>query len=290
MLRCCMGCRGRMLPSATYMPHPRCAACDRHRDCAGTLYPRRPCLCAAFVGTANSKACPRSLFQVKTESACRSLAAIADKLYGGSVNFSSVPPGCFWLNVGGGVYLNIHATGDAHPNAQQLCAGAPAPVSQAQTRRRTPVPAPCSGACQQERGCDCRVQRDGAHAEPSRRYGRCMAHNPHGLPHAHRLSHAQGSGAWELCAAFAIGGTNGDSCPQNYSRLKTEEACASLGAIAGVSTYAGSDEYSYYPIGCFRHTVSGNFYWNTHGSGANNSFAQPLCAGAPASHAPCVPL
>ncbi len=127
----------------------------------------------------------------------------------------------------------------------------------------------------------CRVQRDGAHAQPSRRYGRCMAHGPHGLPHAHRLPHAQGIGAWELCAAFAIGGTNSDNCAQNYSRLKTEEACASLGAIAGVSTYAGSDEYSYYPVGCFRHTISGKFYWNTHDRGANNSFAQPLCAGAP---------
>jgi hypothetical protein len=75
-------------------------------------------------------------------------------------------------------------------------------------------------------------------------------------------------------------------------RLKTEAACESLAAIAGASLgsnagadmYAGSDEYSYYPAGCFRHTVSGKFYWNTHGSGANNSFAQPLCAGPPALH------
>ena len=89
----------------------------------------------------------------------------------------------------------------------------------------------------------------------------------------------------ELRAAFAIGGTNSDNCPQNYSRLETEEACASLAAISGANMYAGSEEYTYYPAGCFRHTVSGNFYWNTHTVGKNNSFAQPLCAGAPhASH------
>jgi hypothetical protein len=87
--------------------------------------------------------------------------------------------------------------------------------------------------------------------------------------------------AWELRAAFAIGGTDSESCPQNYSRLKTEAACASLAAIAGASMYAGSDEYyAYYPAGCFRHTISGKFYWNPHDRGANNSFAQPLCAGA----------
>jgi hypothetical protein len=47
---------------------------------------------------------------------------------------------------------------------------------------------------------------------------------------------------------------------------------------------ANSQAYKYYPAGCFRHTVSGKFYWNTHGSGASSSFAQPLCAGAPATH------
>ncbi len=95
----------------------------------------------------------------------------------------------------------------------------------------------------------------------------------------------------EFRAAFAIGGKNGDGCPQSYSRLKTEAACHNLAAIAGANLYAGSEEYSYYPAGCFRHTVNGNFYWNTHADGANNSFAQPLCAGAPpartARHARC---
>jgi hypothetical protein len=95
----------------------------------------------------------------------------------------------------------------------------------------------------------------------------------------------------EFRAAFAIGGANSDGCPENYSLLETEAACESLAAIAGASLadiaganmymYAGSEEASYYPAGCFRHTVSGKFYWNTHESGANNSFAQPVCAGAP---------
>jgi hypothetical protein len=53
------------------------------------------------------------------------LAAIGDKPYGGSVNVKSFPPGCFWLKIGGGVYLNAHSTGAVHPNAWQLCAGAP---------------------------------------------------------------------------------------------------------------------------------------------------------------------
>ena len=81
-------------------------------------------------------------------------------------------------------------------------------------------------------------------------------------------------------AAFEIGSTNSNDCPQNYSRLGAEAACKSLAAIAG-GTYDRSDNYSYYPAGCFRHTVSRKLYWNTHGSGASNLFVQPLCAGAP---------
>jgi hypothetical protein len=95
--------------------------------------------------------------------------------------------------------------------------------------------------------------------------------------------------AWwcpECRAAFEIGGTNSNDCPQSYSRLETEAACKSLAAIAGVSMDANSQAYKYYPAGCFWHTVNGKFYWNTHGSGASSSFAQPLCAGAPARPAP----
>ena len=83
----------------------------------------------------NSKFCPQSYSQVTTDAACKSLAAIGGKAYVGSVNIASFPPGCFWLNVGGGVYLNTHATGGPNPNARQLCAGgAPASPSNAQPR------------------------------------------------------------------------------------------------------------------------------------------------------------
>ena len=90
----------------------------------------------------------------------------------------------------------------------------------------------------------------------------------------------------ECHAAFQIGGTNSNGCPANYSRLETEAACKSLAAIAS-GTYETRGDYKYYPAGCFWHTVSRKFYLNTHGSGASSSFAQPLCAGAPAppSHA-----
>ncbi len=79
--------------------------------------------------------CPHGYSEVTTEAACQSLAAIGGKPYAGSVNLETFPPGCFWLTVGGVVYWNTHATGAAHPNAQQLCAGgAPAPPSHAQPR------------------------------------------------------------------------------------------------------------------------------------------------------------
>jgi hypothetical protein len=88
---------------------------------------------AAFVGTTNSKTCPVSYSQVTSEAACKSLAAIGDKLYGGSVNFAFLPLGCFWFTVGGGdgVYLNTHANGRKHANTQLLCAGALAPPTHA---------------------------------------------------------------------------------------------------------------------------------------------------------------
>ena len=91
--------------------------------------------CAAFDGKLSSKACPQGFAPVTTEAACQSLAAIGGKSYVGSVNVSSLPSGCFWLNVGGGVYWNTHAEGGPNPNAQKLCAGgAPSPPSHAQAR------------------------------------------------------------------------------------------------------------------------------------------------------------
>jgi hypothetical protein len=105
-----------------------------HRAAISTANPR-PALCAAFVGTLNSMVCPHGYSEVTTDAACQSLAAIGGKPYSGRVNLETFPPGCLWLNVGGGVYLNTHATGAAYPNAQQLCAGgAPATPSHAQPR------------------------------------------------------------------------------------------------------------------------------------------------------------
>ncbi len=83
-----------------------------------------PPFCAAFDGKLSSEACPQGFAPVTTEAACRSLAAIGGKPYVGRVSVATLPPGCFWLIVGGGVYLNTHATGAAHANAQPLCAGA----------------------------------------------------------------------------------------------------------------------------------------------------------------------
>jgi hypothetical protein len=299
-----MVCRVRMVAAhglpVHARPHLRCASL---RVIVGIAHWCRIVLsqggapCAVFVGTANSQACRRGYSQVTTEAACKSLALIGGKWYGGTVNLTSVPPGCFWFNLGDVVFLNTNPAGNRQLNAQQLCAGAPhahtAAIARTDTHARTPVPAPCSGACRQAGGCDCRARSEGAHAQPSRRYGRC--NGPHELPRA--LRHAKYSRTWcvEFRAAFAIGGANSDGCPQNYSPIETEAACASLADIAGASLadigganiymYAGSEEFSYYPAGCFRHTVSGKFYWNTHESGANNSFAQPLCAGAPHARA-----
>jgi hypothetical protein len=98
----------------------RDSASCRHVHCQ-----RRPAFCAAFAGTFDSRTCPQGYSQVTTDAACKSLAAIGGKPYGGSVNAATLPPGCFWLTVGGGVYLNTHSTGAAHANALPLCAGAP---------------------------------------------------------------------------------------------------------------------------------------------------------------------
>ena len=96
-------------------------------------------VCAAFAtGNTNSKECPPSYYRVKTDAECKSLAAIGSKLYGGSVNLTSLPSGCFWLTVGGGVFLNTNAKGVAHANAQLLCAGAPPARTDRRIHRHAP--------------------------------------------------------------------------------------------------------------------------------------------------------
>ena len=164
---------------------------------------RLPCahLCAVFVGTFNSKTCPQSYSSVQTDVACKSLAAIGSKSYGGSVNVTTLPPGCLWLTVDAGaaidgavgVYLNTHSIGAAHIKAQQLCVrGTAAPPSLAQPRapgvqaRRPAHSTPhthnhatCDGCGllrrqlrRPECDCGCRAECDGASAQPSRWYGR----------------------------------------------------------------------------------------------------------------------
>jgi hypothetical protein len=83
-------------------------------------------------------------------------------------------------------------------------------------------------------------------------------------------------------AAFALGSTSGSNCPASatsYSLLDTTAACESAATIAN-RTYGGTGTYSSYPTGCYWHTVTGSFYFNTD-EGIANYFAQPLCAGAP---------
>ncbi len=283
----------------------------RRRDsasCRLCSQPRGGPRCAAFDGKLSSKACPQGFAPVTTKAACQSLAAIGGKPYAGSVNLASFPPGCFWLTVGGGVYLNTHSDGNANPNAQPLCAGARR-RAQPRITMREPSPRthePCDGACRRAVASALRIVVVTnplllfavTNLPPCvRLQGRVRRRQGSALPavwpgHLRRAACicATCHAAWlcpECLAAFQIGGTNTNSCPANYSRLETEAACKSLAAIAG-ATYERSDNYSYYPAGCFWHTVSRKLYWNTHGSGASSSFAQPLCAGAPATP-PCTP-
>ncbi len=84
-----------------------------------------------------------------------------------------------------------------------------------------------------------------------------------------------------IFAAFASSSASRNVCPAGFLRLGTADACASAAAVAGEAYYeAYSGTYSYYPAGCFWHTASGGFYYNTHPTGAANFYAQPLCAGA----------
>ena len=85
------------------------------------------------------------------------------------------------------------------------------------------------------------------------------------------------------CAAFALGTNGGTACPASYARLGTADACKSA-ADAASKTYGGNVAYSFYPYGCYWHTVSGSVYYNSNASGAANFYAQPLCAGAALTH------
>jgi hypothetical protein len=83
------------------------------------------------------------------------------------------------------------------------------------------------------------------------------------------------------CAAFALGSPSGTACPASYALLDTADACKSASDAAN-GTYSGSVAYSYYPYGCYWHTIAGSIFYNSNTAGAANAFSQPLCAGATA--------
>ena len=85
------------------------------------------------------------------------------------------------------------------------------------------------------------------------------------------------------CAAFALGANGGKRCPATYGLLITADACKSA-ADAASKTYGGTLAYSFYPSGCYWHTINGSVYYNSNASGAANFYAQPLCAGAASTH------
>jgi hypothetical protein len=85
------------------------------------------------------------------------------------------------------------------------------------------------------------------------------------------------------CAAFALGTNGGKRCPATYGLLITADACKSA-ADAASKTYAGTVAYSFYPSGCYWHTINGSVYYNSNVAGAANFYAQPLCAGAALTH------
>jgi hypothetical protein len=62
----------------------------------------------------------------------------------------------------------------------------------------------------------------------------------------------------------------------SYERDKTAATSCAMDCAGGL----GSVAYSYYPYGCFWHTITGSVYYNSNPAGAGNRFAQPLCAGA----------
>jgi hypothetical protein len=84
------------------------------------------------MGGASSTACPAGHFPVNTAGACASAAEVANRMYGGRVEYSYYPAGCFWHTVTGTIYLNTYpfkdATGAANYYAQPVCAGAARPA------------------------------------------------------------------------------------------------------------------------------------------------------------------
>ena len=80
-------------------------------------------------------------------------------------------------------------------------------------------------------------------------------------------------------AAFALGDASATNCSVNRVKVTGAAACQSASAFAE-GLYADSVTASYMPGGCYWHTLSGGFYYNTHPTGGGNVFARPVCAGA----------
>jgi hypothetical protein len=86
------------------------------------------------------------------------------------------------------------------------------------------------------------------------------------------------------CAAFALGRSSEAACPASYFPLSSGDACKSAAGAAN-RTYGGSGIYSYYPAGCYWHTITGSVYYNSNATGVADVYAKPLCAGAHSIHA-----
>ncbi len=78
--------------------------------------------------------------------------------------------------------------------------------------------------------------------------------------------------------AFALGDASGTNCSANRAKITGAAACQSAAAFAA-GLYADSVTAAYMPGGCYWHTLSGGFYYNTHPTGGGNVFARPVCAG-----------
>ncbi len=84
------------------------------------------------------------------------------------------------------------------------------------------------------------------------------------------------------CAAFGIGNAITKACPPDFVRLDNAAVCL-FAANAARKTYTVV-EFSFYLSGCYWHAFTDRVYYNVYaGTVQNESYAQPLCAGAAGS-------
>jgi hypothetical protein len=125
-------------------------------------------------------------------------------------------------------------------------------------------------------------QRDGAHVQPSGRYG------PLASAAAARGAGVSTVAARQLFLCFAAIRLWNVPCPYQSAEL-TEAACQSLAAIAG-KRYAGSVASGVFPTRCYWNTITDVVYYNPDpdvgepGAKSNvYAFVQSICVGAPTS-------